>query len=211
MMTDQAILTEIQYALLEPPDGGQSWPSEVWTRAEVLALLNAGQWRLQRETQLSSARTTIAVLAAATSVPLPADWVATLHAVWQDTTTGARTPLSPADTMQADLAIPTWNTIGGTPLTYQDRESTSRTLRLAPIPAANGTLDLLYVPRAATLTGGGTSFAIADEFTYGAKWHAISGLLDDVGRLQDPPRAAYAERRTKLLILLADLLLRGGA
>lgn len=209
-MIDQALLTEIQYALLEPViDGGQTWNSAAWTRDEALGGLNDGQWRLQRLLHLGATETTLAVAAGATSVSLPSDWIASLAAVWQDTASGRRTILFPADPLEADLAVPTWQSGSGTPLVYDDRDRASQTLILAPTPALVGTLDLLYCPRATTLTGNGIPLAVPRELAYGAKWHAVSNLLGKVGRLQDAARSDYAEQRVLLILAVGDLLLKG--
>ena len=36
-MIDQDLLTALQYALIEPPDGGASWLSGLWTRDESVS------------------------------------------------------------------------------------------------------------------------------------------------------------------------------
>jgi hypothetical protein len=208
-MTDQQALTEVQYALLEPTiDGGQTWDSLAWTRAEVLNGVNDGQWRIQRALQFGAVRLRLAVGAGTATVALPPDWITTVAAVWEDSLTGARTILAPADPTSADHAVPDWQT-PGTPLVYMDRDQASLTTRLAPIPAATGVFDLLYCPRGAELQGSGASFTLPLELAYGAKWHALSNLLGKVGRLQDAARADYAETRVQLLLLLGDLLLKG--
>ena len=62
-MTDQELLEEVQYTLIEPPDGGQSWPSQLWTRNESLEYLNERQDRFIRETHMIIVITNIDVVA----------------------------------------------------------------------------------------------------------------------------------------------------
>src|SRR5512134_796366 len=96
-MIDQDLLSEIQYAVLEPPDGGQSFPSEVWRREEVIDLLNCSIWSWQRETLAIVTRLEQAVPAAGLGlVTRPTDWLATGSLVWR-TAANVRTPLGPAD------------------------------------------------------------------------------------------------------------------
>lgn len=208
-MTDQEILTEIQLALLEPPDGGASFPSEVWTRDEVLDALNSSIRSLVRSTRVLVLRTEIPVLANATSVSHPADWLATVWMSWR-TLAGVRSPLPSADAFEADLALPGWETTTSVPIAYADLDRTTLTFRLIPTPIADGTVELLYAPRPAELAGANLPLPLPDELASGEKYGTLSTLLSKVGRLQDPARAVYCDQRVALVELAADLLLKGG-
>jgi len=210
-MIDQDFLSEIQYALLEPPDGGATWPSEVWMRDEVIGNLNSAIWGWLRDTHAIVTRVEAAQLAASLGVvTLPADWLATCACVWRSAA-GARTPLGPVDRFEGDLALPSWEDTGGTPLGYDDFESDTLTLQLLPIPAANGTLELLYVARTTAVNGGGTTLPVPEEFLSGVKYGTLGALLRKVGRLVDAERAAYCEQRYNLTVLLTKILLGGFA
>lgn len=210
-MIDQVLLSELQYALIEPPDGGASWPSGAWTRDEVLDLVNAAERTLLKETFLVVTRAEQAVLAADLGVvTLPADWMATLHLVWR-TAGGTRSPLGPADRFEADLMLPTWQATAAVPIAYADMEGDTLTLQLIPRPAADGTLEVLYVARPTPVNGEGRSFALPDEFLHGVKYGGLGGLLRKVGRLQDPERAAYCDEQYLLTRILAGIVLEGGA
>ena len=209
-MTDQELLSLLQYQLVEPVDGGASWPSGLWTRDEVLAAFNARQASLLKATHMQAIRVEQAVLANATSVALPADWIATLHLVWR-TAGGVRSPLSPTDAFEVDLLLPTWESTVGTPLVYLDGDQAALTLRLAPVPAANGTLELLYIARATEATGNGVTLSIPDEFLDPIRYGTLSDLLSKVGRAADAGRAQYAQQRYQLGTVLIELLLEGGA
>jgi hypothetical protein len=210
-MIDQDLLTELQYALLEPPDGGAMWPSEVWTRSEVLDAVVGNINTFLRETHLVVTRTEQPILAAGLGiVDLPADWMATAHLVWR-TAGGVRTPLSPTDTFEADAALPTWENTPGTPLAYADLDGATLQLRLVPRPDANGTLENMYIARPPALLGEGATIAIPEEFLSGIKYGALGWLLRKVGRLQDPERAKYCEDRYDLTRTLAEILLGGWA
>lgn len=210
-MTDQALLTEIQYALLEPPDGGQTWPSEAWTRDEVLGNLNSNTWNWLRDTHGIVTPTTIAVVVASLGVViLPSDWLATCACVWR-TAAGARTPLGPVDRFEGDLALPSWELTAGSPLGYDEFEADTLTLQLIPRPAADGVLELLYVARPASLQGAGATIPVPEEFCSGIKYGTLGMLLRRVSRLLDPQRATYCERRYELTVLLTKILLNGWA
>lgn len=208
-MTDQSLLTEIQYALLEPPDGGASWPSEVWTRDEVIGNLNSNIWAWLRDTHALMTRVELPQLAASLGVvALPADWLATGTCVWR-AASGARTPLGPVDRFEGDLALPSWESTAGTPIGYDEFEADTLTLQLIPRPATNGILELLYVARTTAANGAGITLPVPEEFCSGIKYGALSMLLRKVGRLVDPERAAYAEQRYDLTVLLTKILLGG--
>lgn len=210
-MTDQELLTEIQYAMLEPPDGGASWPSEVWTRDEVVGNVNTNLWGWLRETQGIITRVELPQLATGLGVVvLPADWIATAEIVWR-TGAGVRTPVGPVDRFEGDLALPSWETTPGTPIGYDEFEADTLTLQLIPIPDVDGILELLYVARPAAVLGEGITLPVPDEFCSGIKYGAMGMLLRKVGRMLDPERAAYCEQRYELTVLLTQILLHGWA
>src|SRR5262245_20749041 len=102
-MLDRDLLTELQYVLIEPPDGGDTWPSLIWTRDEVLDAVNAGVRALARDVHLDVARVEIPVtLPGGSLIDLPTDWLATAYLVWRSGSTGRRTPLGPVDRFESD-------------------------------------------------------------------------------------------------------------
>lgn len=209
-MTDQDLLTDLQLAVLEPPDGGLSWPSEAWSRDEVLNGLNSAIWSLLRDTHLVITRVEIPVLANATSVALPTDWMATAEAVWRSAA-NVRTPLGPVDAFEGDCALPSWETTAGTPIGFVDLDQSTLTARLIPTPGANGTVELLYVARPASVAGAGTTLPIPDDYLSGVKYGALGQMLRKVGRLTDPERASYCEGRYDLTVTVAEIILGGWA
>jgi hypothetical protein len=209
-MIDRDLLTELQLILMEPPDGGDTWPSLIWARDEVLDALNAGVRALARDTHLDVARVELPVAAGALSVPLPADWLATALLVWRSTG-NIRTPLGPVDSFEGDLAVPGWETLVGLPLGYADLDQSTLTLRLVPTPAAAGTIELLYirVPPLVLATAPGAALPLAEEFTSAVKYSCLGTLLRKVGRLLDPERADYCDRRYELTETAAAIILEG--
>jgi hypothetical protein len=214
-MTDRELLAELQYVLIEPPDGGDTFPSLVWTRQEVLDAVNAAVRALIRDTHLVVTRVEIPVATGATVVPLPTNWLATAHLVWRDTATAVRTPLGPVDAFEGDLAVPGWEVEMGLPLGYADLDGPTLTLRLVPTPDLPGTIELLYIalpPLIAPAVGGAAApLPLAPEFTSALKYAALGTLLRKVGRLLDDERARYAERRYALTQTAATILLGGFA
>jgi hypothetical protein len=207
-MTDRDLLSELQLVLIEPADGGDTWPSGIWTRDEALDALNAGVRALVRDTHLVIKRTELAVLAGATSIALPADWLATGYLVWRSVT-NARSPLGPVDGFEGDLALPGWEAHPGLPLGYADLDAATLTLRLVPTPAEAGIVELLYVARPDAVIGNDTNLPVADEFISAVKYSALATLLRKVGRLLDVERAEYCDRRYQLTQTAAAIILAG--
>lgn len=236
-MTDQALLELIQYALVEPPDGGATWPSGLWTRDEVLAALNTRMRQYLRDTQAVVTRAEIAVAAGTNPIDVPIDWIATLGAVWRIPTTGlgigavslgsiylgqtyplvtllvggTRYPLSTGDAFEADLALPTWESAGGTPIVILDGDDGTLTVRLAPVPDVDGVLELLYVALPAVANGNGVTLSIPDEALDGIRYGTLADLLGKVGRGSDPVRAKYCQERFEQDELVTEILLNGWA
>lgn len=208
-MTDQDLLSELQLALLEPADGGASFPSEVWTRDEVLDALNAAIRELVRASQILATRTELNLLAGTSTVTLPADWMATFLMAWQ--ASGIRSPLLPTDRFEADTALLAWELLPSRPIAYADLDSTTLTVRLVPGTSSDGTLEIVYAARPTAITGSGTILPLPDELASGEKYGALQSLLSKVGRMQDPERAAYCADRVTLVETAADLLLSGWA
>lgn len=213
-MTDRELLTDLQYVLIEPPDGGDSFPSLVWERDEVLDAVNAAIRALVHDTHMYVRRVEIAVPALTVSIALPADWLATAHLVWR-AADFIRTPLGPVDGFEGDLAAPGWESAPGLPLGYADLDGPTLTLRLCPTPVAAGVIELVYIAVppfvAPVIAGAATALPIAPEFASAAKYAALGTLLRKVGRLLDDERAQYAERRYELAETAASLLLDGWA
>ena len=210
-MIDRELLSELQLILMEPPDGGDTWPSLIWTRVEVLDALNAGLRALSRDVHLHITGLHILVPAGTTQIVLPDDWLATAYLGWGDTATGVQTPLGPVDSFESDLGQPGWETTRGLPIGYADLDSEQRTLRLVPTPARDGVVSLVYVtvPPLALATAPGTPLPVADEFVSGVKYATLGSLLRKVGRLLDPERADYCDRRYELTQTVAAIILDG--
>lgn len=208
-MLDRDLLTELQYVLIEPPDGGDTWPSLIWTRDEVLDAVNGGVRALCRDVHLDVARVELPTAALTKTIALPADWLATAYLVWWDAR--GRTPLGPVDSFEGDLALPGWETTPGLPLGYADLDQATLTLRLVPTPDVDGIVELLYIRLPPVVTGAapGTALPLAEEFSSGVKYAALGWLLRKVGRLLDPERANYCDRRYELTHTAAAIILGG--
>lgn len=208
--TDQALFSNIQTALIEPPNGGQSWPSGLWTRDEVIGASNQRQHRFLHDTLLlvgiSSA---LPVIIGQHRVNLPADWLRTVSVVWTGND-GTVRELPRADSFEADCIIPTWEaTNTNAPLVYSEYETPTLQIQIAPAPSVAGSLQLLYVPIGTELNGNGELLVVPDELEHGIRYGALADLLSKDGRGKDPVRAKYCEDRFDLAIELTRIILKG--
>ena len=210
-MTDQDFLAELQYALMEPVDGGQSFPSGVWTRDEVLDAADQGVRRVIRETQAITTFLEQFITDHSLSVGLPADWMGTAALVWRLFPQNTRIPLVPMDAFEADAARPGWEVTVGTPIGYVDLDTNTLELRLVPTPDVTGVLENLYVPIPNVITGAGDDMPLPDELLSAVKYDTLQTLLRDMNRLADAERAAYCEERVQIGIIATTMLIEGGA
>lgn len=208
-MTDQDLLEALQYALMEPPDLGATWPSDLWSRAEVLARMNERQNRFLKGSRLLVGMAQLPILAGVATVALPDDWLITQDVVWTGTTSGTLRPLSRSDQWSADHAHPDWPTTGDTPQVYFDHDQPTLQIRIAPTPTEDGTLLLFYIPQGAEFDGTGELPSVADEFTDAAiLYGTLADLLAKDGRGASLDRAGYAESRFQLGLTCAAVILR---
>lgn len=213
-MIDQDLLEEIQYALLEPPDGGQSWPSEVWTREEVLDAVTHACISVVRDTHAVLTYVEQFLPAGSLSLTVPEDCLTTAHLVWRAQPSQLRTILLPADAFEADQGMPGWEIAGATnpiPLAFVNLDTLTQEVRLIPTPFGHGIVEHLYVPIPAAVEGRGEDLPLPDALVTATKYHALSTLLSGVHRLQDPARAAYCDERYAIEVAVTQMLLRGGA
>lgn len=208
-MNDQDQMTAIQYALVEPPDGGNDWPSGLWTRDEVVSALNQRQAKLLKNTLLVVTSGSLPVVGGDHRLALPSDLLRIVSVLWLGVD-GLIRELPRVDSFEADHAIPTWDAVPTTaPLVYMEYDAGTLTIQIAPAPLVAGTLAVLYVPHGTTLTGDGVALTVPDELAHAVKYGALADLLSKDGRGKDTARAEYAEQRFDLAVDLTHILLNG--
>jgi hypothetical protein len=209
--TDQAILQQCQYVLIEPPDGGQTWPSGLWTREEILSLANQAQDAFLYNTLLLVGIANLTVNIGDHLIALPFDWLRTISAVWRGSD-GTITELQRSDTFEADHAIPTWELTNASPMVYMDDDVPgSLLIRIGPAPTVAGVLEILYVPAGTDLNGNGEILVLPDELAHVVKYGVLEGALSKDGRGKDAARAQYCKDRIQLAEEAAKIILKGWA
>lgn len=206
-VTDADALVEVQGKLLEDA----AFTSGLWTLAEVAAYFNERQNRFNRDTKLMLAHEDIAVAAAAVTVNMPPDWIATQRASWKDTATGVFTPLNRSSRFAALMGMPT-NSLPTKPILLDDQGGETLSAELFPAPVAAGTLRLLYASVLELLnfdTLNPDIFDVPDDFLPYIMYGVMADMLSKDGRGRDLFRANYCESRYGEGVALAAILLGG--
>lgn len=205
-MTDQELLEEVQRAVIEAPDLGVTWPSGLWTAAEVLSYVNQRQDRFLKETLLVTSWLDSGITAGQSQQDLPDGWLATRNAWLQDGNTS--TPLSPVTRREADLLSADWMTNLGKAQWYISEEFATRQIALVPTPLTGGVLHLYAALVGAVMDGSGIFLTIPDDCAPYLYYGVLADMFGKQGRAYDAPRAAYCEERFTEGVQLAQALLK---
>lgn len=205
--TDQDLLTQIQYAMIEDINGGATFSSGLWTPMEVINYLNQRQNRFLKDSQIHIGLSLQSTTEGINIYDLPDDWITTVRVIWISPD-GATRELLRSNSWEADNAIPTWTYVEGPVKIYMDVDTAVLTIKLAPLPNEDGMLQIHYVPLAALLTGAGELITLPAEFASAIKYGAMADMFSKVGRAMDE-RAAYCAQRFELGVEIANMLLKG--
>lgn len=209
---DTQILGELQEILVEPNDGGATWPSGLWTSAEVVDYLNQRQRRFMQETQAVVSRSSQGIVPAVPRQAIAQNWVATRRVAFQPVGGLPFQALSPGDQFEMDQFSPSWaSSPAARPTLYSDADPQTLELVILPPTLGNGTLHFLFVEQPAPLTGLGATFTVPDEFVPTIKWGTLEDMLSKVGRAHDPIRAQIAGQYYSFGVEAAKALMGGFA
>lgn len=211
-VTDQALLSEIQRVTLENAgDSGATWPSGMWTQAEVVGYLNQRQNRLIAATALFWTRAQANVTINQSDQAAPADWVATIFIAWK-TGAGLYRELPKLDTQELDFALPTWpGSTAVAPRGYYEIDGATLTTYVVPIPTdAGSALERYYVALGTALTAAGVNFSVPDEFVPTVKYGALADMFSKVGQAANPVLAQACEERWTEGVELGKIMAQEG-
>lgn len=207
--TDQDILSEVQLLLLEPPDGGATFPSGLWTPAEVLSVANEVQQQFLKDTACLLTPAIQATLPSVKRQILPADWIITQDVAWEDAD-GLIIGVPRGDDVQADFGVPDWESVAQPrPQLWTDASLPTLQLQLMPAPNDVGALWLLYVALGTQLTGLGVPLTVPENATPYVKWGILAVLLGKVGRQLEPEKVEYCQWRYQEGVAGVAALLNG--
>ena len=213
-ITDQTILSEIQRVTVENTgDLGATWPSGMWTQAEVLDALNGRQERLIAETRLFWAvrEDAITINQRDQAIPAAARWAATVLVAFK-TAAGLYRELLKLSALEIDYATPAWpSQTGASPRGYYELEGNTLTTYVIPTPTEAGSiLERYFVQLGTTLDATGIAFAVSDEFVPTVKYGTLADLFSKIGPAQNPTLAAICEERWQEGLEMGKLIAQEG-
>jgi hypothetical protein len=196
-ITDQTILSEIQRVTLENAgDGGATWPSGMWTQAEVVGYLNQRQNRFLAAAGLQWKVGEVAVTTGQANQPNPTDWIATVFLAFKSSA-GLYRELPKLSQQELDYLTPSWpGSSNATPQGYYEQEGDTNQTFVAPTPTDVGSaIERFYVFLGTALTAGGVNFTVVDEFVPTIKYGVLADMFSKVGPAANPVMAAACEAR----------------
>lgn len=208
-MTDQDILTQLQYVLIETPDGGATVSSGLWTTTELMEAINTAQQWMIREVWPTVTRDTLVTVPNQSRHDLPNDWMETIRVLFTDAD-GDSASLGRDSTWSSDYLSHDWtHHMASRPLTYSDAGTPIPQLQLMPAALDNGLIDLWYAAVPPALRNTGVPWVIPDYLVYPCKWKALAILWAKQGRGQDLPRAQAALARANEGLEAAKIMVGG--
>lgn len=195
--------------MVEPNDGGATFPSQMWTAAEVLNYLNNRQNQFLRDTGLLISRAVLATTPNVLRQPLPADCMFLQRIIWRSSA-GVWNEVPRSDTWEADYALNAWPyTMEPRPKMYTDGEIPTLQIQIMPAASDAGLLYALYVALGTTLSGLGVTFTVPDECVPAVKYGTLADMLSKVGRALDRGRATAAELHYQEGVEAVRVILQG--
>ncbi len=206
-ITDRNLIESIQYHLLEDATSQSVWNgTEMYDLDEVADALQHRRNQFLVETGQILVTSSPAVAASTSRVSLSDSIIDVRRAVWL-TSGGVRTHIWRVDELALTLDDPAWEAAGTPPEFYSILAPRPVEMQLAPVPSANGNLDLITVSAGADFdpANSATNLGVFDNFAWVIKWGAMADLLRGEGQEADPTRAAICEQHWREGIELAKI------
>ena len=210
----RTILNQVQRVTLEGAgDDGATWPSGMWTQAEVLGYLNQRQNRLLAACGILWKRAETNITISQANQAQPSDWVRTVFVAYK-TGAGLYRELPKLSSGELDLWLPTWpGTSNASPRGYyEDDGGDTLTTYVAPIPTEAGSaLERYYIYLGTTLTQTpDVNFTVPDEFVPTVKYGCLAEMLGKVGPAQNLVLSQAAEERWEEGVEMGKLMSQEG-
>jgi hypothetical protein len=181
-VTDRAVISEMEYALMEATGTIGTLRTDQYTSAEMVSALQRRRNQFLADTAcVVTEYSTFVTGGADGRVDLPDNVVGIRRAVFR--AVGGRCyPLRVATERTAAVTRQQWQT-HGVPTMYTVAATPQLTVQLSPPPSESGTLELLVVNAGANLdiTGSGTVLGVQNDLVWGVKYGALADLLQDRG------------------------------
>jgi hypothetical protein len=200
-LTSEDLVTDLQYALIEAPNGlnGGVWAgTDQFDLAQLTTALQRRRDQFLRETGavLTQAVTNYPAPVASGRLALDEAVFNVRRAAWTTTATGILYPMLRTDEWAANNYNPPWPQSSQPPTAYSVSVTPPITLQLIPPATGAGDLDLVSIEGGVALpTTPSAVLGVPDDYAWVLKYGALADLLSGDGLALDPPRAAYCEER----------------
>lgn len=207
-VTDRDLVTDVEYALMEPPTPTVWTGTSMFTLADVTGAIQRRRDQFLRETGAVVTRAVLVVTPDANGrFTLPSNVVTVRRMAWI-AANGVVTPLQRDDEWgltHYDVAWPIpVNPTEQWPTTYSVGVTPPLVVQFGPPPSSSGSIEILAIvlgdavdPTVPTL------LRVPDDWAWVVKWGALADLLGIQGTAFDPRRSAHAQARWTLGIQLA--------
>jgi hypothetical protein len=212
-VTDQQVMSLLQLATLEPDDAGATWPSGMWSQAQVLQFLNDILGDFMNRTGIVSAIGFIVGVPNQGAYDLPQDMVDLRRIAWRPGPGGTGyVELYATDTFQQDQNENDWPANAQqVPTAYLLNLLASLTVRVTPIPNDIGEAEITTTPLGAIADGSGVALSVPDDWTPYIAWGVLGEMFGKEGEASDPERAEYCRSRYEEGVELARFMVQGVA
>jgi hypothetical protein len=213
-VTDQELLSRIQYALLEngavDSINATNLFSTMFTRQQFIDALDLAQRQFLRDTSCILTRATQAATPGVSRYALPQNWIHTRRMAYQLQTAGSPSKaLVRTDAFELDHQAMDWQQNLATPTVYNESDLPTLTVEIVKAPSDAGTMQLDYTAQPVTLDGTGIKLTVPDECETAVLMNALFQLFSQDGEAHDPQRAQYCWERYELSVQLTQLLMGG--
>lgn len=201
-VTNWDLVTDLQYALLEPPAAGGTWTgTDQFNLAVLSTAIQRRRDQFLRDTGsiLTNTVTAYSPVPASGRIDLDEAVLVVRRATWEPVATGSTLqPLMRTDEWAGTHFAPAWPQSTDLPFCYSTSVVPPITLQLIPPPGADGDLDLVSLNKGAVVNPAVSAvLGIPNDFAWVVKFGALADLLQGDGLALDPARAAYCEARWK--------------
>lgn len=210
-VTDQYLANDVIYKTLEngAADANLTLMTNMFGITEIIDSANRIQQDFMLSTGMIVTRTTITPSVGQSTYALPADSIRPRRVTWNDAGTGKTQVLTQVDTWELDNGAADWSQTQDVPIAWWETTLPQQQIGIAKLPINDGTIGLLYVQLATTLTGAGVVLTVPDDWEPYILYGTLGELLGSDGPAFDPVRAQYCGQRYDEGIELARIVLGG--
>ena len=209
---DTYVANDVVYRILENGNADAAFPSlqtTQFTSTEIVDCLNRVQQGFLLDTGCIVTRATITGEVGKPKYDLPVNSIRPRRLTWNDASDSKTRVLTQADTWELDTGAGSWPGDRDIPITWWETTLPQQQVAVAKTPLNDGTIGLMYVALASTLTGAGINLTVPDDFTPYILWGTLAELLSSDGPSFDPVRAQYCRQRYEEGVELCRLILGG--